>query len=400
MEGFSGFMFKKVFVLLCSSFLISVQAEDPAYLKFLSNENWPKRPVQKLIYENGKAVASEIKGPALVQCGAVNWYYPIDGKKDIDALYEGISFEIKGDGSDEWSNVIIGESYIISGRYYFPLKNKEWTTYRVAFADMAPGSDYVMGLPKQWQVGRFAYLAFGNYERYSMRASTVKPHSYQVRNLRLVKKIKPALTGNYKTLPLAEVIKSMKSGKKVLITGFGDSITAGTGLKENGNRYVELLAEKLAEKYQNPGIKAHCAAVPGGHTYQSIAWLDRDLSAGKPDIAVMLIGYNNKTQCQSNEMFRQQLEAWIQRLLIKTEGKTAIILIPTIPAVPRWYTQDEMAQITREVAEKYGCTIAPVDLMIKKLGPGVWKKKYLRDVVHPLQAGHVLIANEIMKCFQ
>ena len=55
--------------------------------------------------------------------------------------------------------------------------------------------------------------------------------------------------------------------------------------------------------------------------------------------------------------------------------------------------------ITREFAKKYGCSIASVDTMIKRVGHEIWKKKYLRDVVHPNQAGHQLIANEILKCF-
>ena len=241
---------KKLIFLFCFFSLLFVCAEDVGFCNFLDVRSWGKSPTREVVSENGKRSSVEIRGPAFVQCNAVNLAYPIDGGNDPAAVYEGISFEVKGDGSDEYGNIILGESYTISGRYYFSLKNRAWQTIRIAFADMAPGSDHVSGLPKQLAVGRIAYLAFGDYEKLSMRNRAIKQFSYQIRNLCLIKKMDSIQRGEYKSLPLAEVIKLMKTGKRVLITGFGDSITAGTGLKEDGKRYIELLAEKLADKYQ------------------------------------------------------------------------------------------------------------------------------------------------------
>ena len=138
----------------------------------------------------------------------------------------------------------------------------------------------------------------------------------------------------------------------------------------------------------------------GARTKDSIAWMDRDFTKGTPDVATMLIGYNNRSGGQSAEMYRKQLEIWIDHLLARTNGKTAIILIPTLPGIPRWYGQDDMAKMVYEVAQKYNCTVVPLEKMIKKMGPFAYRKNYLADGVHPNQAGHKLFAEEIVKYFK
>ena len=194
--------------------------------------------------------------------------------------------------------------------------------------------------------------------------------------------------------------KEMKAGKETLITCFGDSITAGTALRKGNKRYAVLLGEQLAKKFGNKNIKTECVAVGGAHTYDSIAWLDRDLSKGKPAVATMLIGYNNRSSAQTAELYRAQLEMWIERLLAKTEGKTAIILIPSVQGVPRWFAQDDMAAVTYEVAKKYNCTVCPLDKVVGKIGPVDYRAKFLADGIHPNQAGHQIFADELVKCFK
>ena len=137
----------------------------------------------------------------------------------------------------------------------------------------------------------------------------------------------------------------------------------------------------------------------GARTKDSIAWMDRDLTKGIPQVATMLIGYNNRSGGQTAEMFKTQLEIWVKHLLARTGGKCAILLIPTVPGVPRWYAQDDMAAAVYEVAAKYNCTIVPIEKRIKKMGPMEYRK-YLSDGVHPNQAGHKLFAEEIVKHFK
>ena len=81
--------------------------------------------MEKLVKESGKTVAVKLL-PGIPRPGVWAMGYPLDGGKNIDALYEGISFEVKGDGSDEWGCITIGESRAMQSHVYFPLKSKEW----------------------------------------------------------------------------------------------------------------------------------------------------------------------------------------------------------------------------------------------------------------------------------
>lgn len=391
---------KKMMLLLAAAIGFSVAAEVP--LKgFLSPRVWRKQQFAQLVKEKEKIVALKLL-PGISRASVWAMDYPLDGGKDINTVYEGISFEVKGDGSDEWGNIVIGENQAFLGHWYFPLKNKEWKKYTVSFADMAPANDYSPGLLHKMPVTRLCTINFGDYWRITWCNARRAPFSYQVRNLALVKKVAPKYPyGKYrKAMPLAEAVKKMKSNSKVQISCFGDSITAGTCLRKGEKRYAELLEEMLAAKYKNPNIKSVCVAVGGARTKDSIAWMERDFTRGTPDVATMLIGYNNRSGGQSAEMYRKQLEIWIDHLLARTKGKTAIILIPTLPGIPRWYGQDDMAKMVYEVAQKYNCTVVPLEKMIKKMGPFEYRKKYLADGVHPNQAGHKLFAEEIVKYFK
>ena len=393
---------KKLFLLstVLGGFLLTAAEEVPVK-NFLNANSWRRQKTAQLVMENGKPCAVQLtKGTAF--CSVSGMTYTIDGKGDINTLYEGISFEVKGDGSDEWSCVLIGGSRAFQSHFYFPLKNKEWTKYTVSFADMAPANDHTAGLCAKVPAGRLGTLTFNDHWNITWCNAKRQNFTYQVRNFALVKKAAPryAYEKYSKALSLDAAVKKMKSGQKVQLLCFGDSITAGTGLRKTDKRYAMLLGEALEKKYNNPRIVSDCAAVGGARTKDSIAWLDRDLTKGLPDVATMLIGYNNRSGGQNAEMYQKQLELWIRHLLARTKGQTAIILIPTVPGVPRWFEQDDMAQTTYAVAKKYNCTVVPLDKAIKQLGPAVYRSKFLCDGVHPNQEGHQLFANEILKVFK
>ena len=385
--------------------LFSLGAAEPAVQGFYSESSWQKivpaknsEPRRKLIKENDAVTAVQINFPLAV--GFSPSMYPCDGGSDPEKLYEGIAFEIQGDGSSEWGCITVGDTADLQGKFYFPAADKNWKEYRVSFSDMAPAGDHTSGLPSGMKVGMLTTFRFSDNWRITWCNQTRKFFSYKVRNLRLLEKIRPTMEiGKYKFLPLREAVKKMRDGKTVQITCFGDSITAGTGLRPGMKRYAVLLGEILREKFKNPKIRTVCTAVGGAHTHDSIGWLDKDLTAGIPDVAAMLIGYNNRSVGQTPEMYRKQLEMWLDRLAAKTKGQTAVILIPTVPGVPRWFSQDEFARITVETARKYQCTVAPIDQSVKQMGPKVYQRKYLRDAVHPNQAGHRLYAEILAKCF-
>ncbi len=320
---------------------------------------------------------------------------PLDGGDELLKKYQGISFRVRGDGSDEWGCIAITDGTSLGGRYYFPVKAADWVEYRIAFSDMAPPDDHGDVPSGGIEIGRLGYLTFGDRWRTGVNNRKRRHFSYQVADLRLLEQVPAAdASAQYRPLPLAEAVAKMKRKDKVVIGCFGDSITAGNGLRNpDQERFATLLEADLQAHFANPAITVRSVAVGGAHTYDSIGWLDRDLSiCGLPDVAIMLIGYNNRYGSQSETMYRRQLKTWMERLTAKTRGRCAIILIPTVPGVPRFFTQKPMAQITRELATEYGCAVAPVDTAIEALGPAKYKAEYLADSVHPNAAGHRMFA--------
>lgn len=326
-------------------------------------------------------------------------HYPLDDGRDLDRTYQGISFRVRGDGSDEWGCININNGSRFGGAFYFPVKNTDWMEYRVAFADMAPISDHACGLPRNVAAGDLGTLTFGDYWKIGTGNLPRPVFRYEVTDLKLLPEIPARFeTEKKRPLPLAEAIKRMRQGRPTAIFCFGDSVTAGTSLKNReGERFATLLGPALAKYFKNPGITSRCVATGGAHTYQAIGWLERDLREGVPDIAVMLIGGNNYNAAQSPELFRQQLSIWLERLVQLTDGQCAVVLIPTLPGVPRFRVRDYLATATCDVARDYGCAICPFHETIKALGPFVYKEKYLADSVHPNAAGHALLLEELAR---
>lgn len=320
---------------------------------------------------------------------------------DVNKKFTGVAFKVKGDGSGQWTCITFIAGPMYCATYYFPL-TKGVTEYRVAFADMAPSKDTAYVAPAVFTAGSFSAVSTGDYWKISHNNYPRPAYSYQLMDLRLLDDIKPQMTpGKFQPAKLDGVIAKMKAGQPVKILCFGDSITAGTGLRDRENdRYATVLQGMLREHYKNDKIVVQSVAVGGAHTFQSIGWLDRDLEkGGMPDAATMLIGYNNRSACQTKEFYAAHLEQWIDRFAYKTGGKAAVVLIPAVQGVPRFYDQQDMADAVREIAAKRGLQIAPIDEAIAKLGPVKYKAEYLGDAIHPNPAGHKLFAEVLFKTF-
>lgn len=396
---------KKLAALFLMAAAFAVCAKDIVLEDFKDLNGWadPKKGATVVSFEAAKGQgpstmdAMKINQPGTaVKSYGKNPPLPVE---NWQKRYEGISFKVKGDGSDQWGCITLNGWGLAGGNFYFPLKSTEWQTYKVSFADMAPVSDHVSEMPRSLSVYAFGELKFG--DRWSICSNNAKiPNfSYLVSDVRLEENVTPVFQrGKFKSAPFADIAKKMKSGQPVSIICFGDSITAGTGLKKNlEEQYAVLTGEILRQNFKNDKITSRSVAVGGAHTLDLLGWMERDLSQGMPDIATVLIGYNNRSGAQNPEVYRAQLEMWIERILFKTQGKAAIVLIPTVPGVPRFVSQDDYARITREVAAKYKLLVAPIDQKIKEIGPKDYKEIYLCDSVHPNAEGHKMFAEVLAK---
>ena len=326
--------------------------------------------------------------------------YPLGGEKAMERPFTGIVFKVKGDGSDEWGRISVQAGPMGGGAFYFPLKSKEAVEYRAAFSDMAPTNDNSRLPGAAIRAGEITGFQLGDRWNIGQNNARRKPFTYGVSGLKLTDEVKGKFVpGKCRIAPVDSVIAKMKAKKQVLILCFGDSITAGTSLRnKDQDRYATVLQGLLRKKYGYDGITVRSVAVGGAHTYDSIGWLDRDLAQGKPDAATMLIGYNNRSNSQTKENYAAHLERWLELFALKTGGKAPVVLLPTLPAISRFHTQRDMAEATREVAKKYGLAVAPADQEFTKLGPDKLRK-FVADGVHPNPEGHKIIANELLKAF-
>ena len=221
--------------------------------------------------------------------------------------------------------------------------------------------------------------------------------SYCVDDLKLVEKATSALgDSSYKPRDFKEITELLREGKPLSIVCLGDSVTAGTSLTNgDSERYTVLLQEKLRAHYKNDKISVKCLGVGGAHLDSAISWINRDFAGDPPDLATIMVGYNDKTAANSVDYFARGLKDFINVFAAKTKGKTALLLIPTIPGTGyRFDMMDDYAQVFRDVAKEANLPLCDVQKVFKSLG----KDKigdYMADMAHPNSKGHELFADTL-----
>ncbi|MBR7144542.1 MAG: SGNH/GDSL hydrolase family protein [Lentisphaeria bacterium] len=364
---------------------------------FYSQKPWKSATKSKTIsYKfDGKEKCVRFFEPCLVK---TQFTLP---QAQFNKKFTGITFKVKGDGSDNYGNLTISGTQIFGLRTTFPTKNTQWVEYRVAFKDMAPFSDF-SAVPESAVAGnKFYEIAIGDNRSIGPGNKKRQAYSYLIKDLHLTDKVFPATGKKINTAPLSSVLEKMKAGKAVSLLFLGDSITAGTGLQKSASEcYAAQLTGMLQKKFNNKNITWRTGAVGGFHTYEVLSYLDRDLAAGTPDAIFVLIGYNSRTSGQNTGIYASHIELLIQRIAQKTGSQSAIVLLPTVPGVPRFTTQQDMAEVCRKLAKQYSLATIDLDKRIEALGPEQYKAKYLRDGIHPNAQGHKFFAQTLFELFK
>lgn len=318
----------------------------------------------------------------------------------------GIAFKVKGDGSDSWLTVrVFPVSLFFQYCASVPIKGREWQDVAIAWEDfinLSNRNDLPLGKSGGLPLSGIMGVSFGDRWQIGYANEPLQSSDYEIRDLRLVSKAAPSYIPLKKSPPSIDaVVQKMKTGKKVLIFCHGDSITAGTGVKEQ--RYANLLAKSLREFFKNPGIEVKTIAVGGAQSGDLRIWARRDFSGEtKPDLVILSIGANDMDNGRTPEWFQNSVEDWIDRVITYTKGQTAFLLIPTLPG-QAWhqFLMDDFAEAIRGLAAKRGLEICDVARRFQKI-PVPQRKDYFRpnDSLHPNQKGHVLIRDALMDYFR
>ena len=310
----------------------------------------------------------------------------------------GVSFWIKGDGSDVFGSLsIAGWGGRMSYIYYFPLKNTEWHKLTVPWGAFAPAGQFKpIGSPGGMPPSGIDMMELGNRWTWYHNDRPLPASSFSIDHIMIEKDVanptKPPQPGT-----LSEVTKKLKDHKPVHIVCMGDSITAGAALSNaNSQRYAVRLQAILRERLGYDGVTVESRGVGGSRLTDARAWIDRDFTGSAPDLVTILYGYNDKKN-QWAGYIKESLADYVDRVARKTQGKTAVLLLTTMPGTGAAYViMDDVADAVRAVGAERGLPCLDLNQVFKKAGrPADVAKKYFADTAHPNPAGQELIARSI-----
>lgn len=212
-----------------------------------------------------------------------------------------------------------------------------------------------------------------------------------------------------------------KSRKSVTILFQGDSITDGNRSRNQdwnhvmGHGYPFLIASRLWFDYVDKGLMFYNRGI-SGNTIQDLnaRWQEDTLDLA-PDVLSILIGVNDVSRIIENEYSIKTWEQTYIEVLEKT--KKALPNTQLILCEPFVLPADDMIRIewTKEKTESYQSVVAEMRKTVKKLAEtydaifielqqpflDACKKApanyWIWDGVHPMPAGHELIARQWIK---
>ncbi|HCE45821.1 MAG TPA: hypothetical protein DET40_19935 [Lentisphaeria bacterium] len=314
--------------------------------------------------------------------------------------YEGISFWVKGDGSDTYGTIVLCGQHPLwfpfKYAYSFPLKDTEWKKIVVPWDKFVPEDPvYPIGTTGGMPPSGIQNLKIGNKWNIYFNNKPMPKFSFCIDQIQFEEKV-PSDKNTPKLKSFEDVQKLLKDKKPVNILCLGDSITAGTSLKSpDTERYAQVLEKLLRKQYGYDQITVVSKAVGGAQGNDLRLWLDRDFAGNPPDLVTLMYGYNDKTWGYSKEYFTYSMNDYIERIARKTNGATSILLISTIPGKnERFFMMDDYAECVRAIAKERGLPLCDVSKDFKAFGrEGI--EAYMADQAHPNAKGHEVMANAI-----
>lgn len=347
------------------------------------------------------------------------------GSKAIFVDAKGISFWVKGDGSDNYGRVTFGYD-TSKPSHYFPLKDRAWHPVRLKLSDfnkpittlawlhfgLKPGAKR----PTYYTVDKLEPISdFSSYtpekDAKLKQAAAARPPG----KICEVKDLKAFVRGGQN---LARVKKKLKAREAVKIVVIGDSVTAGIQLWSIGKepvkepyRFRNTMAREIAKHYKYDdthqvievkdkkdkerkttnihkfgGITVIDESRSGGHTRGAKARLNRPL-AHKPDVFVVELGTND-----SYMMPLKKFQANFDAILDKLAATGAEIVLMTNS--PGAYTEEKeqpFQQAIIKTAEKRNLALVDMfGLFYEGVGPNAYTV-YFSNKFHPNWNGHLLL---------
>jgi acyl-CoA thioesterase-1 len=179
------------------------------------------------------------------------------------------------------------------------------------------------------------------------------------------------------------------AGQPRLVLAFGDSLTAGYGLKPGESFPAQLEA---ALRKQGLAVRVHNAGVSGDTTAQGLARLPWVLSSlkQKPDLAIVALGANDMLRGAPPTQARANLDA----ILAELNRRGIPVIVAGMLAAPNMgaaYAKEYNA-IFPALAKKHGAALYPFFTD----GVTAQPRYLLADGMHPNPAGVGVMVKGIM----
>jgi lysophospholipase L1-like esterase len=177
----------------------------------------------------------------------------------------------------------------------------------------------------------------------------------------------------------------------------GDSLSAKEHWANREVLWSNLLARKLKAQYGGE-VTVVNPAIGGTTLNTNLVLMPRWLKvAPAPDLVTVWFGFNDWDAGARHDSFVKVLRFAVDRIRRMTGGKSEVLLMTTLPAMPRWDTMEELAAGVREVAAGKRTALADVAAAFHKTGADEAKRPalYASDGVHLGAAGHELAAQTV-----
>ena len=321
--------------------------------------------------------------------------------------YDGLSFWVKGDGSENWANIRLqarnGQAAWVAS---FPLRQTEWHEVRLAWGDFVPVTARIdeLGTAKGIRPAEIDRVGFGKEWNFNIFHKSPEI-SFCIDDLAFVRGVKSSRrrVPIGKLPPLSSVVRKLETGQPVTILTLGDSITWGTSAGGNDYAYPAVLASLLRERYPKAEITLVNRAIGGSTTSRGREWLMRDVLGIEADLITVMMGYNERPAADEDvaavtDRYLANLVRYVEEVAgVMKKRPTCVLLAPTPGRQTNWMALDAYAQGVRELGKRHrNVTIADANAHMKQLGQDAYAK-LMADEAHPNPEGQKVMAEIVFR---
>jgi len=312
----------------------------------------------------------------------------------------GISFYVKGDGSDSWGGLemIDRSDYALRYAVCFPIDSTDWRKITIPWRDLLPElrQGKPVGVAGGYAPSGFGNLWFGKWWYWR----DYPGHSFTIDRVALEPTI-PLDTTDYTPAAAGagKLLAKLKASKPVTIVTVGDSLSDKRHWANRQVLWSEVLVEKLQAAYRSKVTLVNPAI--GGTTLRAnLVLMPRWVKqAPQADLVIVWFGYNDFSGGMRGAQHAADLRLAVDRIRRLTRGASEIMLVTTCPAIARWETMAELSRAVRTVAAGKKTALADVEAAFHLAGkdPADRAKLFCRDKTHLGPAGHELAAETVLQ---